>query len=220
MIARMLALAAAFASTAALAAPDLAGMWWIKDRSQTAAIKADQIPFLPAAKALYAKNRAVLARPPKERDCLPEGTPRLMLSRYPFQILQKPEQLTMLFERQHMVRFVYMGRPIPADLDPTYLGFSAGTWAGDALVVETAAFNDVTMIDGTGIPHSDAMRLSERFTLIDGGQTLRDEVTVTDPKSFSRPWSFAIDFARAPGIRLMEDVCTFAPPQRDTMPTK
>jgi len=219
MTRRLLALAL-LASTAASAAPDLSGTWWIKDRSGIAAVDPAAIPFTPAARATFDRNRAAAAIPPKERDCLPEGTPRLMLAPYPLQILQRPEQVTMLFEREHMVRFVPIDQPLPADPDPTYLGSSVGRWTGDALTVDTIGFNDITLIDRTGIPHSDAMRLSERLSLRDGGATLHDEVTVTDAKSFTRPWTFAIDFARATGVRLMEDVCTFGPPQRDTMDRK
>ena len=81
-------------------------------------------------------------------------------------------------------------------------------------MVETTHFNDQTVIDGTGIPHSDAMRIVERFSLHGGGSLLRDSVTIDDPRYYVRPWSFNIEFQRRSDVRLMEDVCTFGPPQR------
>jgi hypothetical protein len=201
------------------AATDLAGVWWIKDRSQNANVRHDRLPLLPDAAAAYQRNRAAVAAgksvPIDQTRCLPEGMPRLMLARYPLQILQRPEQVTLLHERMHMVRLITMNRAHPEEPEPTYNGHSVGRWEGDTLVVETIGFNDATVIDATGIPHSGALRIVERFSLRDRGRTLRDVVTIEDPTTFSRPWSFTIDFDRRPEVRLMEDVCTFGPPQRD-----
>ncbi len=212
---------AIFAVSVARAA-DLSGMWWIKDSTEIAKIDHMTLPLLPGAMETYQRNGTILAAgkiaPPGNGPCLPEGMPRLMLARYPFLILQRPNQVTILHERMHLARLIYLDREQPADvgeLDPWFDGHSVGKWEGDALVVDTAGLKANTVIDKTGIPHSDAMRLSERFTLEDGGETLRDVVTVTDPQTFSKPWSFAIDYAKRPDVTLMDDVCTYGPPERD-----
>jgi hypothetical protein len=199
-------------------ATDLSGMWWIVDRSGTANISGKPLPLRPDAAALYARNRAAAATgthvPIGQNPCMPEGMPRLMLSPYPLQILQRPEQITFLHERMHMVRFIYMRSGIPDDVDQSYVGYSTGRWEGGALVVETTHFSDQTVIDSTGIPHSDAMRIIERLALRGGGKLLSDTVTVDDPQFYTRPWSITIEFQRRSDVRLMEDVCTFGPPQR------
>jgi hypothetical protein len=105
----------------------------------------------------------------------------------------------------------------PADVDPAYGGDSTGKWEGDTLVVDTIALKPNSVIDKTGIPHSDQLHVTERFSLKDGGKTLVDRVTMEDPKTFTRPVSFAIDFAKHPEAQLMEDVCTFGPPPRDSL---
>jgi hypothetical protein len=202
-------------------AADLSGVWWIKDRSQRIALPARAIPFKKSAAALHARNRAAVAAgkivPIGNGACLPEGMPRLMLARYPIQILQRPEQLTILHERMHMVRFIYLDRPHRVDPEPTYNGESMGRWVGEALEVRSIAFLANTVLDASGIPHSDKMSLTEKFSLRDGGQALRDEITVDDPATFSKPWAFAIDYERRTDVRLMEDVCAFGPPQRDQL---
>jgi hypothetical protein len=205
---------------AAQAAPDLSGFWWIKDRSQTIKDGARIAPLTPAGAALYAANQKAAAAgqpvPAGQHACLPEGIPRLMMARYPFQILQRPEQVTFLHERQHMVRLIYMDQTAPPDdVDPAYNGYSTGAWDGDALVVRTSRFNDATALDATGLPHSDKLALVERFTVTGDGQTLRDQVTVDDPADYTHPWSFTLEFAKQTGVRLMEDVCTYGPPARD-----
>jgi hypothetical protein len=203
-------------------ATDLSGIWWIKDRSEIAKIDHKTLPLLPAAAEQYRRNQAAIAAgkivPEGNRPCIPQGMPRLMLARYPFQILQRPGQITFIHERDRMVRLIYLDEKQPddlEDLDPFYDGHSVAVWDGDALIVDTAGIKPNTVIDRTGIPHSDEMRLTERFTLRDGGNTLRDAVTVADAKTFSRPWSFTIDYAKRPDVALMDDVCPFGPPQRD-----
>jgi hypothetical protein len=219
---RVLLLALAGLMAVEAPAADLSGVWWIRDRSGLAAVDHKKLPLRADVEASWRSHSFAAKRAKEAQDgahrCLPEGLPRLMLAPYPIQILQRPEQITILHERMHMVRFLYLDREMRKDAEPTFNGESIAHWEGDTLVVETAALRPETVIDGSGIPHSDELRVHERFSLRDGGQTLRDEITIDDPATFSRRWSFPIDFDRRPGIRLMEDVCTFGPPQRDRSP--
>lgn len=209
-------------ASAGMASPDISGTWWIKDRSETAAIDHAALPLRPAARAEYERNKALIAArkpvPAGQGRCLPEGLPRIMLARYPLQILQRPEQVTFLIERMHSVRFVYIAEQHPTDpndVDPTFMGSSVGRWEGGALLVDTISIKPNSVLDSTGIPHSDAMRVRERFAVSPDGATLTDEVTVDDPKSFTRPWSFTIAYARRSDVELMQDVCVLGSPDRD-----
>jgi hypothetical protein len=208
-------------ASGAATATDISGMWWVKDRSEVAKLDHDKLPFTPEGEEEYKKNRADLASGKgfavDQIKCLPPGLPRLMLARYPFQILQTPEQVTFLHEKMHLIRLIHLNVDHPADVDPAYGGDSTGKWEGDTLVVDTIALKPNSVIDKTGIPHSDQLHVTERFSLKDGGKTLVDRVTMEDPKTFTRPVSFAIDFAKHPEAQLMEDVCTFGPPPRDSL---
>jgi hypothetical protein len=212
----------AFASDARVA--DLSGVWWVIDRSEIAKVDHDRLPLTAAAAEQYQTNRAAVAAgkdvPPGLNACIPEGMPRLMLARLPFEIFQKPEQVTILHERKHVFRMIPITKAHREDPDASYNGTSIGRWDGDTLVVDTIAINASSVVDRTGIPHSDAMRLRERFSLRDDGKVLRDEITVDDPKTFTGAWSFTVDYARHPDVRLMDDVCQYGPPARDQLSNK
>jgi hypothetical protein len=224
LISRTLRVAALLSAGLASSAPaaDLSGMWWITDRSEVARLDHDHLPFTPQGADAYRTNRADIAAGrglavERKNRCLPPGLPRLMLARYPFQILQRPEQVTFLHERMHLVRLIYLDKDHPEDPDPSYDGNSIGKWDGDTLVVDTIAFKPNTVLDATGIPHSEKLHLVERFRLRHRGATLIDRVTLDDPVIFTRPVTFDIEFAKHPEVELMEDVCSFGPPMRDTV---
>ena len=110
---------------------------------------------------------------PVLKQCLPPGTPRIYLQPFPFQIVQTPKEILMLFEYDHTIRQIFMdGRAHPEDVTPTYMGHSIGKWDGDALVVDTVGFNDKTWLDRDGHPHSDQLHVTERFHRVD-----RDNMT-------------------------------------------
>src|ERR1700689_2367908 len=101
--------------------------------------------------------------------CDPPGVPRVYFHPYPFEFVHTPKYTLILYEYDHVVRRIYTdGRPIPADPDLTWLGYSVGHWEGDTtLVVETVGFNDKTWLDRLGHPHSTQLRVMERFRRID-----------------------------------------------------
>jgi hypothetical protein len=139
--------------------------------------------------------------------CLPGGMPRIMNAVYPIEIIQKPQQMTIIVEWASQVRRIFLnGRPHPEDPDPTFNGHSIGHWEGDVLVVDTIALRGDTMLDQSGIRHSDKMHLFERFTLVDP-QTLTDQITVDDPVAFTKPWTVLKTFKRAPKADILEYVC-------------
>ena len=145
---------------------------------------------------------------PVLRQCLPPGTPRIYLQPFPFQIVQTPKEILMIFEYDHTVRQIFMdGRPHPEDITPTYMGHSIGKWDGDTLVVDTVGFNDKTWLDRDGHPHSDQLHVIERFHRIDLNDMTID-ITMDDPKALANPWKTQLNFQLRPTWDIMELACT------------
>ena len=212
-------LAAAAAKTrpapAKAAVPDLSGMWMAKGGSVLIRNTSEgwPPPFRPEALAIFNKTQAAEKRGEPIADnvtnCSPHGVPRIMGAPFPMKIVQTKDEVLMLHEAHHLLRIVYMNEEHPKDLDPTYLGHSVGHWEGANLIVDTVALNTKTVIDRNGITHSDALHVIEKFSLADGGKKLLDYITVDDPKTFTKPWSYTIEFNKRPDIRIMEYVCDY-----------
>lgn len=120
--------------------------------------------------------------------CDPLGYPRnLLQNERSFQFIQTPNEIVQLFEWNFAVRQIWMdGRKIPPDADPRWFGYAVGHWDGDTLVVDSAAYNDKTWLDGFGDPHSEDMTLQERWEHPDA-MTLQVTMTLTDPKIYTKP---------------------------------
>jgi hypothetical protein len=145
---------------------------------------------------------------PVLRDCLPPGTPRIYLQPFPFQIVQTPKEVIMIFEYDHTVRQIFTdGRPHPEDVTPTYMGHSVGKWDGDTLVVDTIGFNEKTWLDRDGIPHSDQLHIVERFHRTDRDNMVVD-LDIQDPKALLKPWDTQLNFQLKPEWDLEELACT------------
>ena len=140
-------------------------------------------------------------------NCFPPGVPRIYLLNFPVQIVQIPGQVIMLFEFDHFVRRIYTdGRPHDKDAGPLWMGDSIGRWEGDTLVADTVSFNDKTTFDREGYPHSDALHLVERIRRVDHDSLVID-LTVDDPKAYTKPWGAKLIFQIRPDWKIMEHVC-------------
>jgi hypothetical protein len=119
--------------------------------------------------------------------------PLMGLLSEPIKIVQAPRLTMVLYEAGNMYRQLYTdGRQLPKEFDlPAFNGYSAGRWEGDTLVVETGGFNDKTIFDLLGHPHSEALHVTERFRRRDFGH-LDYELTVDDPKTYARPFTVKI----------------------------
>jgi hypothetical protein len=112
-----------------------------------------------------------------------------------------------LYENQGRYRQVFTdGRSFPPEMQPTWLGYSIGKWEGDTFVVDTHGFNDQSWLDDGGHPHSDAYHSIERFHRRDFGH-LDMEITIDDPKAYTKPWKATVRFEFFPDMELMESVC-------------
>jgi len=194
--------------------PDLSGIW-ISSRQYTNPKgrglerfmpAGSKVPMLPAAEKFYAEITAHGdAADPSER-CLPDGVPNHMLP-LPIKIVQTPGVILTLFEEFTVFRQIFTdGRKLPVDPTPTWFGYSVAHWDKNTLVVESSGFNEQTYLDGEGLPHSEDLRIIERYRRPDFGH-LVIEFTFTDPKNYERPWTATIPFDLMPDTELMEHLC-------------
>src|SRR5262249_37764846 len=95
----------------------------------------------------------------------------------------------------------------PADPNPTWMGYSVGRWDGDTLVVESAGFNDRTWLDFAGHPHSEELRVTERFTRRDFGH-MQLQLTIDDPKAYTKAFTVPVELRFVPDTDLLETVCS------------
>src|SRR2546429_888831 len=139
--------------------------------------------------------------------CWPDGVPHADLLPEPFKIIQIPGEIVMLYEVETIFRQIFTdGRKFPADPSPAWLGYSVGKWDGDSLVVETMGFNDLSWMDARGHGHSEDMRVEERFHRRDFGH-LEVTVTITDPKTFTRPVTINFVEQLLPDTDVFEHIC-------------
>jgi hypothetical protein len=151
-------------------------------------------PFQPWAKGLYEYRQRTLLKDDPMLSCLPAAGPRLFQTAHGVQFLEQPERkrvFIMMGGGNRNWRLIYLdGRALPQseDVTPTYWGYSSGHWDGDKLVVESNAFNERFWFSNGGLPHTESLRLTEKFSRPDFN-TLRYEVEVNDPGTYTRPWS-------------------------------
>jgi hypothetical protein len=115
--------------------------------------------------------------------------------------------IALLYERGVIYRQIFMdGRELPKDPNPTWMGYSVGHWEGDTLVVESAGFNDRTWLDRVGHPHSEDLRVTERFRRLDFGH-MQFQITYNDPKTLARPLSISLTVNYAADTEMLETIC-------------
>jgi hypothetical protein len=136
------------------------------------------------------------------------GIPQAGLLSEPIKIVQAPRVTMILYEVGNLHRQIFTdGRALPEEYDlPAFLGYSVGRWEGDTFVVDTAGFNAKTSLDGMGHPHSDALRLTERFHRRDFGH-LDVEMTFDDPKIYTRPFTIKVPHDLQADSDLFEMFC-------------
>ena len=200
---------------------NISGVWWIQRYSpKIEIVGGGELPWTPAGKQKYDANIAALRagtlKDEARRVCVPDGVPRILGNPYPFQIIQTPGQVTLVYELNHVIRPIQLDKPLPPaeDLEifPYYSGHAVGHWEGDTFVIESSGFNEKTFLDATGAPHSDQMRTVERWKKVNDKQ-LEVVVQVTDPVMFTRPWQARYVYDLHPEVRLEDYNC--GDPHRD-----
>jgi hypothetical protein len=121
--------------------------------------------------------------------------------------LQTRGQVTIIQEAMSQVRRIYLGQPQMKieDVPPGYFGHSVGHWEGDTLVVDTVGVKE-EVLGYKDTPHSSQMRITERFRLV-APDVLHDQITVEDPVTLEKPWTYTFAYRRNPGYQMLEYVC-------------
>jgi len=170
-------------------------------------VEGNEIPYQPWAAAKKKENfENVLTRDP-EVECYLPGLPRAMYLPYPFQIIQSTNKIMVAYEYAAANRTIHMDT-VPPPPDDSWMGHSVGHWEGDTLVVDVTNLLEQTWFDRAGNFHSDALHLVERFTPI-SPYHLMYEVTIEDPKVFTRPWKMRMPLYRRldQTVQLVEYKC-------------
>ncbi len=192
--------------------PDLSGLWSIRvNTGYLANVAADLQPneVLPWAATLFRQRLEEYGKDdPGTIGCLPTGPRQIIsigLSQFA-KIIQTPTVIVLLFEDLAYRQIFMDGRGLPIDPNPSFMGYSVGRWEADELVVDSAGFNDRTWLDYGGHPHTESLRITERYRRVDFGHIQR-RVTVEDPKTFTKPITTPSDLVLAADTELLETVC-------------
>jgi hypothetical protein len=167
------------------------------------------IPYQPSALAKKRENFEKRATLDPESKCHLPGVPRITYMPHPFRIVQQTDKISILYEYLGVVRYLYMnGNPHPRGPIEWFMGDSRARWEGNTLVVDVVHFTDKTWFDRAGNFHSEALHLVERYTPT-GRDHMLYEVTVEDPKVFTRPWKMSMPLYRRQEklIELLEYEC-------------
>jgi len=165
------------------------------------------IPYLPAALKKRDELRAGWPKSDPEAKCYMPGIPRATYMPYPFQIVQGQKDILFVYEYASSNRIVHMQSKSEAPVD-SWMGWSNGRWEGETLAITVNGFNDSTWFDRSGNHHTEGLTVEERYTL-QGDNVLIYEATMTDPKTFSRPWKIRLPLYRRlePNVQLLEFKC-------------
>src|SRR5262245_47947708 len=189
--------------------PDLSGLWQPEVNPYRFSViqdLKDEAIFRPAAQGIFQERVLNFRRDDPVTNCLPGGPAETYSVMY--RIIQSSTAVTFLYESgTGRFKQIHMdGRKLPEDPNPTWLGYSVGHWEGDTLVVESAGFNDRTWLDRVGHPHSEKLRVTERFRRVDFGH-MPYEITYDDTETLTKPLSVSLAMNYAADNDMLENVC-------------
>jgi hypothetical protein len=165
------------------------------------------LPYQPWAAALRNQRAADQSKDNPDVKCMPLGILQMNTHPFPRRIVETPGYIAILHERDLEYRQIFTdGRSLPEDPQPSWNGYSTGKWVGDTLVIETIGFRDGLWADYDGSPITNAAKITERFRRVNFG-TLELEMTVDDPKAYTKPWTAKIELAFQLDSDLLEYVC-------------
>ena len=166
------------------------------------------LPMLQWAADLVKARRAENSKDNPDAHCLPLGLMQLHMHPQPRKIIQSPGLIVMLYEAQGGVRQIFTdGRPLPKDVEPWWYGYSVGKWDGDTLVVETTGFREDVWLDIDGSPLTESGKMTERIRRLNYG-TLQTDVTIEDPKVYTKPFTVRVTHRLLPDTDLIEFICS------------
>ncbi|MCP5143754.1 MAG: hypothetical protein H6978_02905 [Gammaproteobacteria bacterium] len=207
--------------------PDLSGMWYAMevfhdcvgqteciaqmglpmDQRNIGRTLEEGLPFQDWAREVVGRRTARKSQDDPHARCLPPNFPRAYSFPQYVKFVQTPELIVMLHEFNASYRQVFLdGRPLPEEPFPAWNGYSVGHWEGDTLVIESNGFRDELWLDLAGSPLTDEARITERLTRKDYGH-LDIEVTVNDPKAYTRPWTVTLHQEIVLNTGMFEEIC-------------
>jgi hypothetical protein len=194
--------------------PDFTGAWIVSPyRAVLTPLDGKPVPLKPEAKKVYDEHLAAAKKGDRKWDdtsiCLPEGLPRLETINEPFEILQRPK--AMYFVAQNRLPWrAYFNEKLPdlTQVDTMYLGYHIAHWDGPKLVIDSDGFRDVSVLDDSGIPHSEKLHLTGTYQMGPDNKTMTVTWRIEDPDTFTRPWTAKATFKRMPAsFQFPEEVC-------------
>jgi hypothetical protein len=167
----------------------------------------DGLPFTPWGAEVHRQRVAENSKDNPDAHCLPMGLMQFHYHGEPRKMIQTPQVIVILYEANAGMRQIFTdGRPLPKDPDPWWYGYSTGHWEGDTLVVQTAGFRDLGWLDVEGSPLTESGKIIERFRRPDYGH-LEIEVTIDDPKAYTKPWTVMVHQHIMVDTEIIEFVC-------------
>ena len=185
---------------------------WVPDGSPEQLLTVDnqRPPLTKEAAALYEERIKQKHAGDTSFDratwCAGPGMPRIMFMPYPFEIQSGGQFIAFIYGWYRWHRVVDMSDAVPDIPFPTTMGFANGRWEKNTLVIHSVGLSDVTVLDPSGLPHSDDMVLTERLRVLSDGR-LEDRFTVEDPENYVRSWQTVMTYHRSPGTKVQDDVC-------------
>jgi hypothetical protein len=199
--------------------PNLSGVWQsggvslLGERGSRPAPPPPAIPPPPREALPYQpwaveRNKQLTAIDDPIAHCLLPGVPRIITMPMPFEIVQTPAKVVILYEAFRAFRIIPLRDDLkhPDDLVPTWMGDSVGRWDGDTLVVDVVGFNDKTWLSGGPSIHTEDLHVVERYRLAPDG-TIAYQATVEDPKALTKPWVTGVTLRTPPNARVEEYEC-------------
>jgi len=187
--------------------PDLSGIWRLDSQGFGNDVASHLKPedVAPSAAALFKERNENLGRDHMSVLCLPLG-PGYITGGTMAKIVQTPTLIVMLNDDLTYRQIHLDGRSLEKEPNPSWMGYSVGHWEGDTLVVESNGFTGRTWLDFGGHPHTEALRVIERYTRTDVG-TLELRVTLEDPSVYAKSITFPVKGELVPDTELLEYVC-------------
>lgn len=200
-------------NTGGASGPDAMLGIWVPDAAPEALLAVDgsPAPLTPEAARIHAERLERVQSGDHSFDqttwCAGPGMPRVLTMPYPFEIRRDGDYLAFIHGWYRWHRIVDLaGGAVDDPPLPLTMGFPVGHWEGDTLVIRTVGLSDVTVLDATGLPHSDQMALTERLRVLPDGR-LEDRLTIEDPDTYTAPWDVVLYFHRDAAAHVVDDIC-------------
>lgn len=197
---------------------NLRGIWVNKAIVPTASMQigGNDLPYTAEGQQRVAHRqelakRLALPLASPHLTCRPTGVDGMLYPKLGVAVMQTTQQIAFISEEDRNVWRVFLNQRHPVKLEPSYMGHSVGHWEGNTLVVDTLGYNGFGLLDERGTPHSDQLHLIQRITKSADGTQLDFDVTIVDPKYFSKPVTIKRRWGWGSGVRQLEYNCEETP---------